>query len=130
MTKERILMALVGGTGGSKPCGLLLDGHCIALAATDGARGLIESVGEDEAGGWLAEAGIDPPGAGGLWVLSFDLDDDEEADFPELLNQSWRCAYPDEIAGLIERQSYRAIGQAPGIPPTDDGRWTFLGAMV
>lgn len=130
MTPERILMALAGGTGGSEPCGLLIDGFCVALAATEGARGWIESVGEDEVGQWLEGANIDPPRSGGLWVLSFDLDDDDEADFPDLLNPTWRCALPDEIAGLIVRQSCRASGQAPPSPPSDDGRWTFLGAMV
>lgn len=130
MTHERILMALVGGTGGVEPCGLLMDGYCIALAATEGARHWIEATGDDQVGQWLEGAGVDPPSAGGLWVLSFDLDDDDEADFPELLDPTWRCAYPDEIAGLIVRQSCRASGQTPPHPPADDGRWTFLGAMV
>lgn len=130
MTTERILMALVGGTGGSDPCGLLGNGWCVALAATEGAQYWIESVGEDEIGDWLSNAGVDPPGAGGLWVLQFDLDDYPEADFPELRDPSWRCALPDEIAGLIERQSCRASGRTPGNPPATDGRWTFLGALV
>ena len=130
MTTERILMALVGGTGGSEPCGLLMDGFCVALAATEGARHWIECTGEDEVGQWLEGAGVDPPGAGGLWVLTFDLDDEDEADFPTLSAPTWRCALPDEIAGLVERQSYRASGRTPGNPPSHDGRWTFLGALV
>jgi hypothetical protein len=130
MSTEQILMALVGGTGGAEPCGLLMDGYCVALAATEGARHWIEAIGEDQIGQWLEGAGVDPPGAGGLWVLQFDLQDDDEADFPQLIDPSWRCALPDEIAGLIERQSYRASRQTAGNPPVHDGRWTFLGALV
>jgi hypothetical protein len=35
MSTEQILMALVGGTGGAEPCGLLMDGYCVALAGRD-----------------------------------------------------------------------------------------------
>ena len=130
MSRERILMALVGGTAGDARCGMMTEGFCIPLAATESARGLVESVGEDEIGEWLEGAGVDGPGAGGLWVLSFDLDEEDETEEPIISDPDWRCALPDEIAGLILRQSHRASGQEMPNPPADDGRWTFLGALV
>lgn len=125
---EKILIAVVGGTAGSEPAGMIEDGYCVPLAATEGAREIIEAEGEDALGSLLDGLDVPAPPMGGLWVLEMEIE--EASNGPCLLDEpTWRHPTATEMAGLLRRQAQRAAGDQRD-PPDDEGRWTYLGALV
>ena len=75
---EKILIAMVGGSAGDKPCGYMQEGYCCPLAAPNDARACIEAEGENKVAEWLEASGVKPPKAGGLWVLECEVDADDD----------------------------------------------------
>lgn len=130
---EKMMIALTGGFRGSRePCGMMEEGFCIPLAATDAVATLIESVGEDCVAELLREADVDEPPAGGIWVAEIDLVaspvDDE--DLGAITDVRWRHPTADEWTGLMLKQNARAHGRRDEEPPRGEARWVFSGARV
>ena len=130
MSREKVLIAATGGLCGDEPSAMLVDGYCVALAATDTMReGVIEAEGEDRFADWLAERVGKHPGAGGLWVLECNLSD-TTGEF-KLTGARWRPPTSDELAALLAAQKSRAAGRKRRIPPEDaPARWVSVGALV
>jgi hypothetical protein len=115
MATEKMLIACTGGVKGigedALPCGMMMPGYFIPLAATVDAREQIEAMGEEDVSDWLGEAEIEPPLTGGLWVAEFDLTDFEQGTSSwerEPLNLTWRTPASAELATLLWAQAKRA----------------------
>jgi hypothetical protein len=142
---EKLLIACVGGTAGlakhgDRPCGLLEQGFCVPLAATEKMMGLVEASGEDTFGEWLQEQGIVSPPAGGLWVLEVEeiIDEDEADDCDECETQlngwRWRLPTPREIDGVQCRGLWRVARHQKDVENMElaecSDLWTFVGGRA
>lgn len=129
---EMILFAMVGGSNTEfRPQGLLVEGMCVPIAATEKAKEVIFSIGEESTAQWIADNDIRGPKAGGLWVLELsEIKEDDEA--PEgwsarLLR--WRHPVENEIGNLLLAQRKKA-GEKPELPSGGQSNWAYVGAFV
>ena len=145
---EKILLACMGGSCGVpfKPCGLVGDGFpTVVLAATPAVKEMIEAVGADHFEELWEHAYPDqPPGAGGLWVLECDLEDDDDGDTSDddedllevgqhLRPVLWRQPTTDELNALLERALQRANAikvARDEFERSKESHWVFDGGLV
>lgn len=129
---EKILFAMVGATTASgKPSGFLCQGMCIPLAATEGARSVIEELGEDAVPDWLVACEVDAPQAGGLWTLMLDIDNDDDAPQGfDVTKYHWVIPTTAELTGLLAKQVARVLGDRTMTKPFAAEAWTWIGGLV
>lgn len=137
---EKILFAMVGAcTADGKSAGYVSQGMCVPLAATEGARSVIEEMGEDVVADWLQACDLREPGAGGLWVLELEIENVDKENNPftmadyqfDITDSSWRPPTVEELEGVIAKQMHRAQRRDKSAPkPPGTAAWTFIGALV
>lgn len=136
---EKVLAAFIGGFQGvdfSKPCGLLDDGCCVPLAATDATREVIEAICESDFANWFVLAEVPAPPTGGLWVAEFELElepvvdsEDFEGEWDQMpVGVQWRMPTPEEMKALFVRQRTRA--ERSELDVTGCEPWVLGGALV
>jgi hypothetical protein len=129
---EKILFAMIGASdlkGNSS--GYMAQGMCIPLAATEGARSVIEEIGEDMVADWMDANEILPPAAGGLWVAELEISNDQDGPLSYSIDAcDWVTPTEEEIAGLINRQNVRGRLQSIEVCLPFTKVWTFEGALV
>lgn len=129
---EKIMLAMVGAIDSNGySCACMTQGMCIPLAATEGAKSVIEEIGEDAVADWMDANEVSPPGVGGLWVVELEISNDQDGPFGYSIDAcDWVTPTTEEIAGLIARQNVKGYFQTMEMCLQFTKVWTFEGALV